>query len=555
MSFNYQKHKDQQNHDSQWTSYSDLFMGLSFVFLLLYVTASLRTGTNGIQQQLQIRKVSLENEDLKNQLKVYNSLNKEYLETNATQDEAKQYEDLMAKLDLLQDQAKNEKEKLQTESQENAKKEVALNKYQQMIRNILNSNTIAKSRIKKRNTIIEEQDQEITDQDSKIGSLESTVEEKKQQIAQRESQIENMNQTLSKKLKELNWSYKNQKLTQKKYQTQMSQARAEHDKRLKDLQTQQAQAEQQLKAVNTQLASTQGSLGQAEAEKQRLANEKQQLAGKLAGAEKGFAEQAGKLKAEFQGQMARERAAFDAEVGRQKLSAADRAAKEAAYRAGIAKKERELGDKISGLKGQLAGSEAELAKARALNDAKKNVAKEIMQGFAKAGIKAEVDGETGDVTLDFGDHYFDSGNAKIKPEMAKILQKALPIYAKSLMENKKISGKISAIEIIGFASPTYQGRFIDPTSMGADDKKAVEYNLDLSYQRAKSIFQYVFNQDKMDFNHQKEIRPLVKVSGKSFFEAAKISRDVASANAKDFCKKFDCKKSQRVLIKFNVDQK
>ena len=110
MSFNYQKHKDQQNHDSQWTSYSDLFMGLSFVFLLLYVTASLRTGTNGIQQQLQIRKVTLENEDLKNQLKVYNSLNKDYLETDATQDEAKQYEDLMAKLDLLQDQAKNEKE-------------------------------------------------------------------------------------------------------------------------------------------------------------------------------------------------------------------------------------------------------------------------------------------------------------------------------------------------------------------------------------------------------------------------------------------------------------
>ena len=303
------------------------------------------------------------------------------------------------------------------------------------------------------------------------------------------------------------------------------------------------------------MASTQGSLGQAEIEKQRLANEKQQLAGKLAGAEKGFAEQAAKIKGDFENQRASDRAAFDAEMNRQKLSAAERASKEAAYRAGIAKKERELGDKISGLKGQLAGSESELAKVRAINDAKKNVAKEIMQGFAKAGIKAEIDGETGDVTLDFGDHYFDSGNSKIKPEMAKILQKALPIYAKSLMENKKIAGKISAIEIIGFASPTYQGRFIDPNSMSADDKKAVEYNLDLSYQRAKSIFQYVFNQDKMEFNHQKEIRHLVKVSGKSFFEAAKISRDVASANAKDFCKKYDCKKSQRVLIKFNVDQK
>lgn len=555
MSFNYQKHKDQQNHDSQWTSYSDLFMGLSFVFLLLYVTASLRTGTNGIQQQLQIRKVTLENEDLKNQLKVYNSLNKEYLETDATVDEAKQYEDLMGKLDLLQDQAKAEKEKLQAESQSNAKKEVALNKYQQMIRNILNSNTIAKARIKKRNTVIEDQDQEISEQDSKIGSLEETVQETQAQIAQREAQIENMNEKLSKKLKELNWSYKNQKLTQKKYQAQLTQAKSDHDKKLTVLQSQQEQAEQQLQAVNSQLSETQGTLNKTELEKQRLANEKQQLAGQLAGAEKGFAEKAAKLKADFEGQRGRERAAFDAEMGRQKLSAADRAAKEAAFRAGIAKKERDLGDKISGLKGQLAGTEAELSKARALNDAKKNVAKEIMQGFAKAGIKAEVDGETGDVTLDFGDHYFDSGNAKLKPEMAKILQKALPIYAKSLMENKKISGKISAVEIIGFASPTYQGRFIDPTSLSAADKKAVEYNLDLSYQRARSIFSYVFDQDKMQFNHQQDIRPLVKVSGKSFFEAAKISREVASANAKDFCKKYDCKKSQRVLIKFNVDQK
>jgi outer membrane protein OmpA-like peptidoglycan-associated protein len=374
------------------------------------------------------------------------------------------------------------------------------------------------------------------------------VTEKKQQIAAREDEISEMNDKLSKKLKELNYAYKHQKMTQKKYESQISKIKGEHNQRLTDLQRQQMQAQEQLKNVSTQLAVTEGALSKTE-------SEKKQLAGKLAGAEKGYAEQVAKMKSDFEAQRGQERAAFEAEMNKQKLSASERAGKEAAYRAGIAKKERELNDKIAGLSGKLAGTEAQLAKARAEMEARKNVAKEIQQGFAKAGVKAEVDGETGDVTLDFGDHYFDSGHADIKPEMAKILQKALPIYAKSLMENKKISGKINNIEIIGFASPTYQGRFIDPTSMSAEDKKAVEYNLDLSYQRAKSIFQYVFDTSKMQYTHQKEIRPMVKVSGKSFFEAAKISRDVASANAKDFCKKYDCKKSQRVLIKFNVDQK
>ncbi len=60
MSFNYDKNKAQSSHqDSFWTSYSDLFLGLSTIFLLLYVTASLRTGTEGLRNQIENQKLSM----------------------------------------------------------------------------------------------------------------------------------------------------------------------------------------------------------------------------------------------------------------------------------------------------------------------------------------------------------------------------------------------------------------------------------------------------------------------------------------------------------------
>jgi len=47
------------------------------------------------------------------------------------------------------------------------------------------------------------------------------------------------------------------------------------------------------------------------------------------------------------------------------------------------------------------------------------------------------------------------------------------------------------------------------------------------------------------------------VSGRSFFgEAKRLDRSIASGMPqKDFCKLYDCKKSQRVIIKFDLDDK
>ena len=75
--------------------------------------------------------------------------------------------------------------------------------------------------------------------------------------------------------------------------------------------------------------------------------------------------------------------------------------------------------------------------------------------------------------------------------------------------------------------------------------------MDLSYSRAKSIFNYMVDNQKNDSGDQKNLVSLMKVSGRSFLEAAKVNTQVAP---EDFCKVNDCNKAQRVVIRFNMDQ-
>jgi len=212
-------------------------------------------------------------------------------------------------------------------------------------------------------------------------------------------------------------------------------------------------------------------------------------------------------------------------------------------------------DKLAGLEGQLKDTEGALAKAKEEIDARKEVAAEIQKEFAKAGVKAEVDGGTGEVVLDFGDAYFESGSAELNQKMTEVLDKAMPSYAKSLFGNPKVANKISNVEIIGFASPTYKGRFIDPSSSKPEDRQALKYNMDLSYQRANAIFHnLVDRKGAKDFQYQDRLQPLMKVSGRSFLEVMDV-KDRKPASAADFCRLNDCKKAQRVIIRFSMDGK
>ena len=97
----------------------------------------------------------------------------------------------------------------------------------------------------------------------------------------------------------------------------------------------------------------------------------------------------------------------------------------------------------------------------------RKLAQRLKEGFKKAGIDADIDLKTGDVTINFQNEYFDTGSANLKSGMVAILKKFMPEYASSLFHDPNIAKRISSVEIVGFASPTYKGRYVDPYELSS----------------------------------------------------------------------------------------
>ncbi len=561
MSFDYNRHKGHAQNESFWTSNSDLFLGLSSIFLILYVVASLRSGTEGVNAATENKKLRVQVQDLENQLKTYESVKEQYIQNQASKDEKTEYVELMDKLTLLQQEAKDEKDNLTKQAEENAKKEQALNKYQQMVRNIINANNFAKTKISNRNEVIVEKEQVIDEKNQKISVLNKDINEKETQLKVQEGQITQINDQLSDKLAELKRSYKNAKLTQKAYQARMRKLKEEAESRLSVIEQEKnatfgqlENAKLTLRQAQSQLENTKGQLVQTQTELQQKGQEVATLNTKLNNAAAETQAKMNQLKGQFDAQKAADRAAFENALRQQKnLSKAEIGRREAAFKAEAEAKEKRLAGELAGLAGQLKATETQLAQAKSEIAARKKIANEIKAGFAKMGVKADINGETGDVLLDFGESYFESNSANLTQDMRSVLQKAMPVYSKSLFGNENVADQISAVEIIGFASPTYKGKVIDPNSNRSLDREGLKYNMDLSYKRAKSIFNYILDNGEMNFEYRDTLVPNLKVSGRSFLDLMKQDRSIASVE--DYCKKNDCKKSQRVIIRFSMDKK
>ncbi len=631
MSLDYQKLKQKNQEDgSFWTSYSDLFMVLSVVFLLLYVVGSLRTGTSSVQNMIENQKLKAESQDMKKQIQAYNALKDDYLEKEASADEAKMYEELMSKLSLLQDEAHEEKRQLEAQAEENAAKARALNQYQQMVRNIINTNLLSNKKIKTRNEMIvkkndaikvmdqtiqtqtqdihekaeviaanrkqiDQQEKEITekqkvlDQKKKqVAMLESQVEEKAKTIADNQAKINVLNSDLNQKIVELQKTSKSANTSKAELNRKIAIMKLQNAKKIGELQNQTKSMKESVNEINRELANAAGQLNDAKGKIAQQEALKQKLEAEMMAANAAHAAKMAEMRKSFDDKMNAEKTALEKQLEGEKASAAEKikrlgefkdkvAAEKAALDKQLANLKSEVG-KVKGeadqLKGQLANAQKEhgrymaaidqlekdkaglsgdLKRAQEVMNAKKILAKKIADNLAKNGIKAGVDGKTGDVTIQFGDEYFDTGRADLKPNMKNILKQFVPTYSKSLLEDEKVAKEISSVEIIGFSSPTYQGRYIDPQSLADKDRAAVSYNLDLSYNRAKSIFSFMFDKNSMTYQHQKDMLPLVKVTGRSFLAEGVKGRDIASGlPIKDYCAKFNCEKSQKVIIRFNL---
>jgi chromosome segregation ATPase len=631
MSLDYQKLKSKQQEDgSFWTSYSDLFMVLSVVFLLLYVVGSLRSGTSSVQSQIEHQKLKAEAQDYKKQIQAYNALKDDYLEKEASADEAKMYDELMSKLSLLQEEATEEKKQLEVRAGENEAKAKALNQYQQMVRNIVNTSLLSNKKIKFRNEVIVKKNDEIKDMDStiqtqtkditekaqlivqnrqqiekqekeiyekqqvldqkkqQVAMLESQVNEKAQTIQTNQSKINSLNSDLSQKIKELEKTSTSANTSKAELNRNIAIMKLQNAKKIGELQNQTKEMKESVESINRELADAAGQLNDARGKMAAQEAMKKKLESDMANASAEHQAKMAQMRGDFDKKMNAEREALENQLNNEKASGAEKLKRLGEFKNKLASDKAALDKQLAGLKdevgkakgeadtlkGQLANAQKEhgrymaaigqlekdkaglsgdLKRAQELIEAKKKLARKIADNLAKNGIKAGVDGKTGDVTIQFGDEYFDTGKADLKENMKSVLQKFVPTYSKSLLEDEKVAKEISSVEIIGFSSPTYKGRYVDPQSLQDQDRAAVSYNLDLSYNRAKSIFSYMFDKKSMTYQHQKDLLPLVKVTGRSFLAEEVKGRDIASGLAiKDYCAKYNCEKSQKVIIRFNL---
>lgn len=578
MAFNYERiRRKRAGHGNEWSSYSDLFMAMAFLFLMLYVSTSLRSGTQAAHQAIRIAESEREIEDMRGQMKAYDSLKREYLEQGASVEEKRLYEGLMSKLTLLQDEATREKNELERQAKENADKANALNHYQRAIRNIINANMVAQARIKSREDIISKKEGEIEvlgktieEKSSTIADLESEVRERELAIAKNNEQIAEIEGNLQNKIAQLEDAHKNAAVSKKRMHETIAKLRQESQKRITALRTENNQ-------VSSQLANSAAKLADAERLAAEKSAENSQLAQKLLRTQRNFEKRIQELEQGHRAKQEADRKNFLASLAKEKLSAEGRLARERDFRKKVEAENMAYDRKVAGLKDSLGSTKRELAqvatqksklaeetqrlqgdlvRAKSIANYKRELANRIRKSLADAGVEANVDPKTGDVTLTFAQEYFDTNEAKLKTGMRSIIEKFIPIYAQALFSDPKIADEIRSVELIGFASPTYQKRYVDPSSLKSGDRKAVNYNLDLSYQRAKSIFQFIFDTDRIRYPYQDKMVSLVKVTGRSYLASKRKlgERSIASMNADEFCKQYNCLESQKVIIKFNLEE-
>ena len=83
---------------------------------------------------------------------------------------------------------------------------------------------------------------------------------------------------------------------------------------------------------------------------------------------------------------------------------------------------------------------------------------------------------------------------------------------------------------------------------------AVNYNLDLSYRRARSIFRYAFDTSQIKFDYQPDLMRYVKITGRGYLTSAADTAitDRATLSKEEFCARYDCREEQAVLIRFTL---
>jgi chromosome segregation ATPase len=303
----------------------------------------------------------------------------------------------------------------------------------------------------------------------------------------------------------------------------------------------QKQLQEEIGRAGERLQEMERAQAEAASDKQNLLAEKQGIAQKLAGSQ-------AKLKEVEQGRDA-------AAAERERL---------AAIQTGLEDKLAAANQKLEGAEKINDAERAQLLAAKEdlenkLGDyqekerLKKDIVARLKENFDKNNIDAVINEKTGEVILPFKKAYFDFDSDYLNASMKEYLQKIVPVYSESIFGQDDIDKHIQSIEVMGFASPIYKGKYVDPRRLSNESRTALNYNMDLSYRRALSIFKYILNKNNMDFDKQDDLMVFLKVTGRSYLETTPSGLSVEDGvDMDDFCDEYNCEEFHRAIIRFNL---
>ncbi len=532
-------------------SYSDLFMVMSFVFLLMYVVSSINTGVTVIQerQRSQNERKKLETTVAKYERK---------LETELTEEQKKEYDQLKAGILKMREDAKEAREYQEKMAELAREKEKELDVYQESIKTMMIDSIKVSERVKQKEDIInkikDEAASTIKTQDRAIASLKDEVESKQKVLEERTAEVETRTkeiQKIEKRVEEL----KHKEVlaaSQARELKDLNHALVQKEKVLEEVKQTEAmvrqEKEQLYKASIVQanrLSREKEIIAQnSQAEIDRIQQEKESLLKQSKGELENLRQSKEREKAELA-------AATAAEMQNIKKQTESDKAKFAAA------KDIELQNLKSEKEAELAGLKDKYQKAT--EGLRKEITVALGNKMRNSGLNVHVNPSTGDVTVLFKHAYYDYNSAVLKDSMKEELKAFIPLYAKSLFENKKYAGAISSVEIIGSSSPSFKGKYVNPRALASvDERKAMTYNLDLSYRRAKSIFDFTFLTHDLAFDHKNEMIPLIKVTGTGYLQAMDDLVQLPEASQqkqKGFCGIYNCEVFQKVTLRFNLKDK
>ena len=206
----------------------------------------------------------------------------------------------------------------------------------------------------------------------------------------------------------------------------------------------------------------------------------------------------------------------------------------------------ELASKHKALRNAKAKIDKELAGERKAKQAKQKITDRLKE-LEKHGAIVTQEGE---VILPLETNFFRRDDYVIQVPLQDFLKEIVPRYAKLLCGEPEHCDQIKEVKIGGYASPVYEGRYVGIQDESLWARYAQDYNLNLSFKRAQAVFHFV--KFDMVFAHKAEfMKKLTDVSGHGYLKAKAVPKEYVGklASCED---EYNCEQERYVVLTFQT---